>query len=628
MAIKVIRADLAADPDFRARFAREVAAAQTVSGLFTAQVVDADPGAAVPWLATAFVAGPSLAEAVTGNGPLRAPTVVALAAALAEGLGAIHEAGLVHRDLKPTNVLLAHDGPRIIDFGISRAAEASALTGTGLVVGSPGFMSPEQASGDEVGPASDIFSLGAVIAFAATGDGPFGTGSVPALLYRVVHNPPAISGVHTQIRPLVERCLAKDPAQRPSAREVLEDLGPPDAEVEWLPEAVADASPGHVAPAGISGGAPVAEDAAARPPTEVANLASGVPAAFVGPATATGMAQNRALAAHLAERPAPGGPGDAATIAPGPPPRRHASRRLAWAAAGLVGGLLAAAAVVTLARGELTSAQSSQRGHAKVAAVSSSSLAPSSAGASPTASSDMPTPTTSSVTPSPTASAGTSSPASSSRPQAKALPQITSEATYQKGQLVYFKVYYSDAGHDAEGFGFVGVNGARWAEENHPFSSPSYGIVGSGWVAYPFNLACGTSRQIQSDVQAWIYDTAGTRSGAVTIHLACTAPAVPQITSEATYQKGQLVYFKVYYSDAGHDAEGFGFVGVNGARWAEENHPFSSPSYGIVGSGWVAYPFNLACGTSRQIQSDVQAWIYDTAGTRSGAVTIHLACTN
>src|SRR6516225_11478557 len=168
IAVKVIRAELATDPDFRARFRGEVAAAQKVSGLFTALVVDADLDAPVPWLATAYVAGPSLTEAVRSHGPLPVRSLMALAAGLAEGLAAIHAAGVVHRDLKPSNVLLAEDGPRVIDFGISRAAETTALTQTGLVVGSPGFMSPEQAMGYDVGPASDIFNLGAVLAYAAT----------------------------------------------------------------------------------------------------------------------------------------------------------------------------------------------------------------------------------------------------------------------------------------------------------------------------------------------------------------------------------------------------------------------------------------------------------------------------
>ncbi len=213
VAVKVIRSDLAADAEFRTRFRREVAAARKVSGLFTVMVADADTDGPVPWLATAYVAGPSLAEAVHDHGPLPVASVLTLAAGLAESLAAIHAAGVVHRDLKPSNVLLAEDGPRVIDFGISQAAEATSLTSAGIVVGSPGFMSPEQAAGDDVSPASDIFSLGAVLAFAATGEGPFGTGPSDALLYRVIHIPANLDRLPDGVRPLVERCLAKEPGQ-------------------------------------------------------------------------------------------------------------------------------------------------------------------------------------------------------------------------------------------------------------------------------------------------------------------------------------------------------------------------------------------------------------------------------
>ena len=237
-AVKVIRADLAQDPEFRTRFRREIAVARKVSGVYTSPVIDADVDGPVPWLATAYVEGPSLADAVSQHGPLPPRSVLTLAAGLAEALNAIHAAGVVHRDLKPGNVLLAEDGPRVIDFGISRAVEASALTHTGLVVGSPGYMSPEQAEGREVGPASDIFSLGAVLAFAATGQGPFGAGSTPALVYRVVFSPPNLDYLPAEVRPLVERCLAKDPARRPTAAQLLAEAGAVHPATAWLPEPV------------------------------------------------------------------------------------------------------------------------------------------------------------------------------------------------------------------------------------------------------------------------------------------------------------------------------------------------------------------------------------------------------
>jgi eukaryotic-like serine/threonine-protein kinase len=224
VAIKVIRAELAQDAEFRARFAREVTAMRKVGGIFTVAVVDADLHGPTPWLATSYVAGPSLADEVEAHGPLSPGVVLMLAAGLAEGLVAIHAAGLVHRDLKPSNVLLAEDGPRLIDFGISRSMDSSALTRTGMVMGSPGFMSPEQARGHEVGPPSDIFSLGAVLAFAATGKEPFGSGSGEVLLDRVVSGEPDTDDVPRRIRPLVERCMISDPRQRPTAAQLLAEL--------------------------------------------------------------------------------------------------------------------------------------------------------------------------------------------------------------------------------------------------------------------------------------------------------------------------------------------------------------------------------------------------------------------
>jgi eukaryotic-like serine/threonine-protein kinase len=238
VAVKVVRADFASDPEFRARFQREVAVARTVSGQFTAPVIDADTNDPTPWLATAYVAGPSLADAVAEHGPLPAASVLKLAAGLAEGLSAIHAAGVIHRDLKPANVLLAEDGPRVIDFGICVAAASSPLTRMGFVVGSPGYMSPEQASGRPVGPASDIFGLGAILVFAATGEAPFGAGSAPTLAYRTVHDPANTGRVPAEVHALIDRCLAKDPGQRPTAAGVLAEAGATQPLPGWLPERV------------------------------------------------------------------------------------------------------------------------------------------------------------------------------------------------------------------------------------------------------------------------------------------------------------------------------------------------------------------------------------------------------
>jgi len=244
VAIKVVHAALAGDPDFRTRFAREVAAARAVSGVFTAPVIDADPDGPTPWLVTAYLPGYSLQRVVEGSGPLPSWSVCTLGAGLAEALVGIHRAGVVHRDLKPSNVLLTPDGPRVIDFGVARAAEASAITRTGATVGSPGYLSPEQATGAESGPAGDVFSLGAVLTYAATGHGPFGFGAVHDLLYRVVHQPPWLDGIgDPELAALVAACLEKDPAARPAPGDVLERLAAaapaPPYGVGWLPPTVA-----------------------------------------------------------------------------------------------------------------------------------------------------------------------------------------------------------------------------------------------------------------------------------------------------------------------------------------------------------------------------------------------------
>ncbi|MBT2444225.1 serine/threonine protein kinase [Streptomyces sp. ISL-36] len=255
LAVKVVRPDIAADPGFRERFRREVEAARTVGGFWTAPIVDADPDAATPWVASDYIDAPSLGLLVDRRGALDERALRSMAAGLAEALEAIHGAGLVHRDLKPSNIMVTGDGPRVIDFGISKAAEgATTLTETGLVIGTPGFMSPEQASGARVGPASDIFSLGAVLAFAATGEGPFGAGSVPALLYRVVHDEPSLEGVPEGLRGVVAVCLEKEPGRRPSASELLDLLSGGAA-----PGGTGRGSPAYARPPSVPPMGPVAE---------------------------------------------------------------------------------------------------------------------------------------------------------------------------------------------------------------------------------------------------------------------------------------------------------------------------------------------------------------------------------
>ncbi|WP_225798172.1 Hsp70 family protein [Streptomyces aculeolatus] len=225
VAVKVVHPHLARQGEFRRRFAREVAAARAVGGAFTAPVLAAGPQDDLPWIATVYIPGPDLAEAVGVAGPLPQGAVWPLAAGLVEALQAVHAAGVLHRDLKPSNVLVAADGPRVIDFGIARTLEDTALTATGLVVGTAGFMAPEQAEGGEVGPAGDVFALGAVIAFAATGAGPFGEGPPLAVLHRVVSGRPRLDGLTGPLRELIDACLAKDPGERPTLTALLERTG-------------------------------------------------------------------------------------------------------------------------------------------------------------------------------------------------------------------------------------------------------------------------------------------------------------------------------------------------------------------------------------------------------------------
>jgi serine/threonine protein kinase len=221
VAVKVVHPELARDPEFMQRFRREVAAAQAVSGAYTAAVVGAGPDDSPPWLATTYVPGPPLADLVTRIGPLPENAVWRLAGGLAEALQAIHAEGLVHRDLKPGNILIAADGPRVIDFGISRTTSGTVVTSTQTAIGTPAYMSPEQAQGLPVGPASDIFSLGSVLAFASGGVSPFGGGEMFAIGFRVVHGEPDLTRVPASVRPVIDACLLKDPAARPDLGELL-----------------------------------------------------------------------------------------------------------------------------------------------------------------------------------------------------------------------------------------------------------------------------------------------------------------------------------------------------------------------------------------------------------------------
>ncbi|WP_190136662.1 serine/threonine-protein kinase [Streptomyces longispororuber] len=245
VAVKVVHPHFALDDEFRARFRREVAAARRVGGDWTAPVLDADPEAAVPWVATGYAAGPSLAEAVRDTGPLPGHSVRVLVAGLAEALAHVHGLGLVHRDVKPSNVLLTMDGPRLIDFGIARATDGTAsLTSTGVSIGSPGYMAPEQILGKGATGAADVFSLGAVLVYAATGASPFPGDSSAALLYKVVHEAPELGPLTGDLRDIAASCLAKEAGARPAPADLARRLAPegaaPLVAAGWLPGPVVE----------------------------------------------------------------------------------------------------------------------------------------------------------------------------------------------------------------------------------------------------------------------------------------------------------------------------------------------------------------------------------------------------
>ncbi|MEY7972211.1 serine/threonine-protein kinase, partial [Saccharomonospora xinjiangensis] len=226
VAVKLVSAGLAEETTFRDRFRHEIANMRKVGSFWTAGVVDADPGAARPWVATEYIEGPTLAEHVQNRGPLPENEVRELGAALAEALVSVHQAGVIHRDLKPGNILISGDGPRVIDFGISRVLDQTALTATGVAIGTPGYMSPEQIEATDIGPASDIFSLAGVLVYAATGNGPFGTGSISSILYAVAHGQPHLDDLPPTLRAVLEPCFAKNPAERPDAAQLLDTLTP------------------------------------------------------------------------------------------------------------------------------------------------------------------------------------------------------------------------------------------------------------------------------------------------------------------------------------------------------------------------------------------------------------------
>jgi serine/threonine kinase PknH len=333
VALKMIRPELADNADFRNRFRQEVGAARRVHGLYTAQVLDADPDASPPWLVTAFVPGLSLHEGVSRNGPLPVDTAMVLMAGVAEALQVIHGAGVVHRDLKPSNVVLAPDGPRVIDFGIARAVDASPMTGGGIRVGSPQYMAPEQVADSQVGPAADVFALGSLVAYAVLGRPPFGEGGALPVMYRVLHEPADLSGCPAPLRGIIERCLAKKARDRPAPAEVIgwcraatagrtRQIAQP-----WLPPGLVAALAGQPLPPPARAGSRVHHQASAAPPEGSAPNVRGTPAAIM-------TRQQRRASAAASSRPATR-------------LLTRRSRRPAWLVAFILGLLAVPAAVLT-----------------------------------------------------------------------------------------------------------------------------------------------------------------------------------------------------------------------------------------------------------------------------------------
>jgi len=357
VAVKVVHPELARDAEFLARFRSEVAAAQAVNGIYTAQVVAAGLYDSPPWLATAYVPGPTLQQLVDERGPLPEAALWRLAAGLAEALRAVHAAGLVHRDLKPNNVLAAEDGPRVIDFGVSRALDATSVTRPGQTFGTPPFMSPEQARGHGVGAASDVFSLGGVLCFAATGRAPFGDQNMLTVLYRIVHEEPNLDGIQGGLRDLITGCLAKDPAGRPTLAQLTASLSARTEEWDgtFWPSAVTAAIRGYQGMnlnglQQLAAGTPPARLETMRPDTPLArhetmrpDLAGAVTHASPGLTGRTLPPERREPA--LAAREPASAAGEPASAADGAGERTTSRRRLLTMAGG-IGGVIVAGAVV------------------------------------------------------------------------------------------------------------------------------------------------------------------------------------------------------------------------------------------------------------------------------------------
>jgi eukaryotic-like serine/threonine-protein kinase len=498
VAIKYIRRDLLADPEFAEMFRGEaivLASLDDANIVRLYEYIESPLGAAI---VMELVGGVSLREILTFQGKTTAEAALVVLDGSLLGLAAAHRRGIVHRDYKPENVLVNGDGiSKLTDFGIAaRTGDRPVPAGTLL------YAAPEQISGTPASPAADIYAATATFYECLTGRPPF-IGDADELLRQHRSEPVPLDLVPEPLQPLVAAGMAKDPMGRPTdALTFVAELKTTASRAygrDWH-----DRGRSHLGEAALLLAALWPSGA---PPTVQGTAVQRIPLRRrIKPRHFS--AVKAAMAASVAIAAVAAGTALAATNSSRPSASNHP-----------------VAAVRPVSLQPSPSLSPSPPSVSPAASVSSGTSVPAGTSA-PTGSSAPGTPTTvspkSSATPAPANTQSASPSKSASTPAGPAVPEITSVGTYTQGGLVYFDIHYSDPGSDAEGFGFVGVNGSGWAEENHPFTSPSYGIVGTDSIAYPFNEACGTAQQYDSYVRAWIYDTAGDRSTPVVIHLVCT----------------------------------------------------------------------------------------------------------